>query len=140
MVFEEDVELKVTPRCMMPTTLPVQKGSTELPVSWLLSGEEEQLEFHVSICAGAISPTSAGRSDWRQCLLRTEAFELRLGAVAHPPSRQGGGSECPGCACLGFHSCSWSVCDQMRLLEPLLHWERRHKHPGRRCVLGQQLW
>ena len=30
----------------------MQKGSAELPVSWLLSREEEQLEFHVSICAG----------------------------------------------------------------------------------------
>ena len=36
-------------------------------------------------------------SEWRQ--------------VAHP-SRQGDDSECPGCASLRFHSCSWRVCDQ----------------------------
>ena len=35
-------------------------GEEPLPVSWLLSGEEEQFEQHVSICAGAISPTSGG--------------------------------------------------------------------------------
>ena len=38
------------------------KGSPKLSVSWLLSGEEEQFEFHVSICAEAISLTSVGRS------------------------------------------------------------------------------
>ena len=62
--------------------------------------------------------------------------------VAPPLSKQGIDSGCPGCAGLGFLSCSWTVCDQMtpalRLLEPLLHWGRPHTHPGRRCVLGQQ--
>ena len=38
--------------------LPVLKGSAELLVSWLLSGEEEQSGFRVSICVEAISPTS----------------------------------------------------------------------------------
>ena len=27
------------------------KGSAKLPVSWLLSDEEEQFELHVSVCA-----------------------------------------------------------------------------------------
>ena len=53
---------------------PVPKGLAELAVSWLLSGAEEQLEFHVSICAGAISPTSVAHSDWMRCLRRTAVF------------------------------------------------------------------
>ena len=62
-------------------------GLAGLPVSQLLSGERELSGFRVSTSVEAISPTSAARSDWWQCLLRTEAFELRLGAVAHPLSR-----------------------------------------------------
>ena len=53
----------------------------ELLVPWLLSGEGERFGSRVSICAEVISLTSADRSDWRRCL-RSEAFELRLGAVA----------------------------------------------------------
>ena len=49
-------------------------GLAELPVSWLLSDDEEQLEFHASTCAGLISPTSAGRSDWKRCQRRTAMF------------------------------------------------------------------
>ena len=56
----------------------------ELLVSWLPSAVEEQFGSRVSICAEVISPTSADRSDWTQHLLRAEAFELRLGTVAHP--------------------------------------------------------
>ena len=101
------------------------KGPAELPVAWLHYGEEEPFEFHVSICAEAISPTSAGHSGKKQWLLRTVAFGLRLGAVAHPQSRQEGDSACRGYADPGFLSCSWIVCDQtppaLRLLEPLLH-------------------
>ena len=51
------------------------KTSAKLPVSWLLSGEEEQFEFHVSVCAEAISPTSAGHSGWMRCPLHTAVFE-----------------------------------------------------------------
>ena len=44
------------------------------PVSWLLSGAEEQVEFHVSTCTGAVSPTSARRSEWERCLRRAATF------------------------------------------------------------------
>ena len=101
---------------------------------------EERFGSRVSICAEAIPPTSA---DWRQCLLRTEAFELRLRAVAHPLSRQEGDSECPVVAVPRFHFCDTRVCDQMppvpRLRELPQQW-RRHKRPGRRHVRGQQRW
>ena len=59
----------------------------------------------VSICAKVISPTSADRSDWRQCLPRAEAFGLRLGAVAHPQSRQEVDIECPVVAVPRFRFC-----------------------------------
>ena len=55
-----------------PVTKGPMEGSAKLPVSWLLSGEEEQVEFHVSICAGAISPASAGHSSWMRCLLPSD--------------------------------------------------------------------
>ena len=50
------------------------------------------------------------------------------GRVRWPVRRPDKGSivNAPGCASLGFHSCTWTVRDQMtpvlRLLEPLLHW------------------
>ena len=104
--------------------LPVPSGWVELPVSWLLSGEEEQFEFHVSIFDEAISLTSAGRSGWMRCLLHTAVCEWQQGVVARPPSRQEVDSECPGDASLGFHSC---------LLELLLHW-KSHTHTSRAAL------
>ena len=77
------------------------------------SGEEKRFGSHVSICAEVISPTSAACSDWRQHQLRTEAFELRRGAVARPLSRQDGDSECPVVAIPRFRFCGARVCDQM---------------------------
>ena len=47
----------------------------ELLVPWLLSIAGQRFGFHVSTCDELISATSAAHSDWRQCLLRTEAFE-----------------------------------------------------------------
>ena len=35
------------------------------------------------------------------------------GRVRSPPSRQEVDGACPGYGMLGFHSCSWTVCDQM---------------------------
>ena len=55
--------------------LPVAMGLAELLVPWLLSAVEGRFGSHVSTCAKVISPTSASCSHWRQCLLRTEAFE-----------------------------------------------------------------
>ena len=43
----------------------MMKGSAELPVSWLLSGEGE--------LSG--SSTSVGRCGWVRCLLHTAEFE-----------------------------------------------------------------
>ena len=85
----------------------------ELLLPWLLSAVEERFGSRVSICAGVISPTSAARSNWRQRLRRPEVFELRLGAVAHPLSRQEGDNECPVVAIPQFRFCSARVCDQM---------------------------
>ena len=62
-------------------------GLAELLVPWLLSVVAERFGSYVSTCEEVISPTSAAHSDWRQCLLRTEAFQLRLGAVVHPLSK-----------------------------------------------------
>ena len=76
--------------------LPVPMDLAELPVPWLLSAVEERFGSRVSICTEGISSTSAARSDRRQCLLRTGAF-VRLGAVAHPLSRQEGDLELPRC-------------------------------------------
>ena len=61
---------------------------------------------------------------------------MSAGAVARQLSIQRVDSECLGCAGLGFLVFSWSVYDQptpaLRLLEPLLHWERPHTPPGPR--------
>ena len=134
-------------------TSPVKQGSindtSEEPtdvaeplVPWLPSKVEERFGSRVSICAEVISPTKADRSDWKQCLLRTEAFELRLGAVAHPLSRQEEDSECPVVAVPRFRVCSARVCDQMppalRLRELPKQWRRPHIRPGRRCFGEQQ--
>ena len=112
--------------------LPVPMDLAELPVPWLLSAVEERFGSHVSICAEVMSQTSADRSDQRQCLLRTEAFGLQLGAVAHPQSRQEGDIECPVASVPQFRFCNVRVCDEMpparRLRELLQHWERRHPH------------
>ena len=51
------------------------KGSAELPVSWLLSGQGELSGFRASICVEAISPTSVDRCGWMRCLLRTAVSE-----------------------------------------------------------------
>ena len=71
----------------MSPILPVPMDLAEMLVPWLLSAVEARFESHVSTRALAISPTSAAHSDWRQCLLRTEAFEPRLGAVVQPLSK-----------------------------------------------------
>ena len=61
------------------------KDLAELLVPWLLSGGEEQLEVHVSICAEAISSTPADHSDWNSivcCVLQSS----RDGTVWSPIS------------------------------------------------------
>ena len=67
--------------------LPAPKGSAELLVSWLLSGEEEQFEFHMSICAEPISPTSAGRSGWMRCILQC-ASDGRVWSPVRRPDKK----------------------------------------------------
>ena len=42
---------------------------------------------------------NVARSGWRQCLLRTEAFEWQLGEVARQPSTQEGGNDYPTIEC-----------------------------------------
>ena len=61
--------------------------SAELLLPWLLSAVEERYGFHVSACAEVISPTSAARSDWKQRLLCTEAFDKR--AIVNAALRPG---------------------------------------------------
>ena len=106
------------------------KGLAELPVSWLLSGAEEQFEFH----AFTLRWSDFADICWR---FRLEAMSaayrnvrVTAGAVARPPSRSKGGSERPGYAIQRFRLCSGTVCDQTtpapRLLVLLLQRRRRH--------------
>ena len=90
-----------------------------------VSGEEEQFEFHVSTCAGAISPTSAGHSGWMQCLPHAAVFECGPGVVACP---------CLWCDSLRSND-ACAASPPAAALE-----EATHTHLGRRYVLGQQRW
>ena len=56
------------------------KGSAELLVSWLLSGEEEQSEFRVSICIEAI-PLRLEAMSAAYCSVRVKAGCGRPSAV-----------------------------------------------------------
>ena len=88
---------------------------------------QEQFDFHASVCAGATSPTSAGRSDWMRCEQHA-AVIVWLGVVASD-------------AIPRFRLCSVRVCVQMTPAQRLLRAaaaleEATHTHPQRRCVLG----
>ena len=76
-------------------------------------------------------------------VLRIEAFALRLGAVAHPLSRQEGESECRLVAVPRFRFCSAKVCDQMppaspraaAAMEEATHTSRAALRPGTAVVV-----
>ena len=77
--------------------LPVPMDLAELPVPWLLSAVEERFGSRVSICTEAIFVDIS-------CPFRPEAMSccvlehfVRLGAVAHPLSRQEGDLGLPRC-------------------------------------------
>ena len=102
-----------------------------------------KFEFHLSICAGAISPTPFGRSDWMQCLLRAAVFALRLGVDARLLSEREVDCEGAGCVIAKFR---FIVYDQMTPARRLLGLQSCCIGGGdthiqvRRCVLGQQRW
>ena len=100
-------------------------------MSWLLSSEGERSGFRVSICAGVVSPTSVDRCGWMRCnvccVLQCSSDSWSWSPICCPD--KGTIVNAQVTQNLGFHACSWTVCDQtlraLRLVL-LLHGESTH--------------
>ena len=75
-------------RYQQKAILPVPLGLAELLVPWLFSAVEERFGSHVPTCAEVISPTSAARSDWKQCALKCSSYGWVRSSIRCPDKKE----------------------------------------------------